>query len=195
MPAVVQLPSLREQQRRRFQSGSWHAGSLGSETFVRSFNLLRYCLICSVSLFKAMVRRRSMRECNILGDSAALLHPQTNVVRVAPAPEVCNGDPGASFRSVSANKHELLVRQAPWALAVIEALIMLLLYFIMVPDAVVVRKPLLALNYSFKDSLEDVLMFSLARDLAVVLAYAFGAGAHYHRWAFSIAGSTCAGND
>ena len=35
---------------------SWHAGPLGSETFVRSFNFLRYCLICSVSLFKAMVR-------------------------------------------------------------------------------------------------------------------------------------------
>jgi hypothetical protein len=58
---------------------------------------------------------------------------------------------------------------------------MLLLYFVMVPDAVVVRKPRSALHYSFEGSLEDVLLFSLARDLAVILAYAFGAGAKYHR--------------
>ena len=106
-----------------------------------------------------------------------------------PALESCNSDLGASFRSVDAYKYALLVRQAPWALAVFEALIMLLLYFVMVQDAILVRKPRLALHYSFKDSLEDVLMFSVARDLAVVLAYAFGAGAHYHRWAFPGAGS------
>ena len=58
---------------------------------------------------------------------------------------------------------------------------MLLLYFVMVPDAVILRKPQSALHYSFKESLEDVLLFSLARDMAVILAYAFGAGAKYHR--------------
>ena len=79
--------------------------------------------------------------------------------------------------------HTLPTAQAPWALAVVEATLMSLLYFLMVPDAVLVRKPWFALHYSFKHSLEDVLLFSLARDLAVILAYACGAGAKYHRWA------------
>ncbi len=79
----------------------------------------------------------------------------------------------------------LLIAQAPWALAVVEAILMSLLYFVMVPDAIVIRKPWFALHYAFKHSLEDVLLFSLARDLAVILAYACGAGAKYHRWAVS----------
>ena len=82
--------------------------------------------------------------------------------------------------------HTLLFAQAPWALAVVEAILMSLLYFTTVPDALVVRKPWFALHYAFKHSLEDVLLFSLARDLAVILAYACGAGAKYHRWAMNL---------
>ena len=69
------------------------------------------------------------------------------------------------------NNHALSVPQAPWALAVFEAALMLLLYFTIVSDAIIVRKPILAVHYSFKHSLEDVLLFSVARDVAVILAY------------------------
>ena len=61
-----------------------------------------------------------------------------------------------------------------------EAVLMLLLYFVMDPDAVIAHMRRVAWHYSFHHSLEDVLMFSLARDLAVILAYALG-GAKYHR--------------
>jgi len=91
----------------------------------------------------------------------------------------------ATFESI-ADVYTLLLAQAPWALAVVEAILMSLSYFVMVPDALLVRKPWFALHYSFKHSVEDVLLFSLARDLAVILAYACGAGANYHRWAISL---------
>ena len=53
---LLQLPSMRERHRRRGRSSSWGGSLWGSETLVRSVRFMRYCLICSASLFKAMVR-------------------------------------------------------------------------------------------------------------------------------------------
>ena len=48
---------MRERQRKRGRGGGWGGNPLASETFVRGVRFMRYCLICSVSLFKAMVCR------------------------------------------------------------------------------------------------------------------------------------------
>lgn len=58
---------------------------------------------------------------------------------------------------------------------------MLLLYFVAVPGALVVRRPLLAFHYAFARSLEDVVALSLLRAAAVTLAYWSGAGAKRHK--------------
>ena len=73
--------------------------------------------------------------------------------------------------------------QAPFGLAMTEAAVMLLLYFVAVPGALVVRRPLLAFHYAFARSLEDVVALSLLRAAAVTFAYWSGAGAKRHRCA------------
>ncbi len=73
--------------------------------------------------------------------------------------------------------------QAPWGLAVTEVTTLLLLYFVAVPSAVIVRQPLARYHYAFDRSLEDVVALSLARGLAVTIAYFSGAGAKHHRCA------------
>jgi hypothetical protein len=71
--------------------------------------------------------------------------------------------------------------QAPWGLAVAEVTAMLLLYFVAVPSALLVRQRLSTYRYGFDHSLEDVVVLSLARGLAVTIAYFTGAGAKHHR--------------
>ena len=71
--------------------------------------------------------------------------------------------------------------QAPWALAACEVVVMTVLYFGLVPGARMGRRPLPGFHYSFHHSVEDVLLFTYLRGLVVVTAYAFGAGAKYHR--------------
>lgn len=61
---------------------------------------------------------------------------------------------------------------------------MLLLYFIAVPNALLVRQRLSRYSYGFDHSLEDVVFLSLARGAAVTVAYFTGAGAKHHRWDF-----------
>lgn len=58
---------------------------------------------------------------------------------------------------------------------------MLLLYFVAVPSALLVRQSLTAYRYGFARSLEDAVALSLARGLAVTVAYFTGAGAKHHR--------------
>jgi hypothetical protein len=72
--------------------------------------------------------------------------------------------------------------QAPWGLAMAEVAAMLLLYFIAVPNALLVRQRLSRYSYGFDHSLEDVVFLSLARGAAVTAAYFTGAGAKHHRW-------------
>jgi len=79
--------------------------------------------------------------------------------------------------------HLLLRPQAPWGLATAEVASMLLLYFVVVPGALLVRRPADGWRYAFDRSLEDVVALSLARGLAVTVSYFSGAGAKHHRWA------------
>lgn len=72
--------------------------------------------------------------------------------------------------------------QAPWGLATAEVAAMLLLYFVAVPSALLVRRSVTAYSYGFNRCLEDVVALSLARGLAVTVAYFTGAGAKHHRW-------------
>lgn len=58
---------------------------------------------------------------------------------------------------------------------------MTLLYFGVVPGALLVRRPLWSFHYSFKVSLEDLLLLTYLRGFVVVAAYTFGAGAKHHR--------------
>lgn len=58
---------------------------------------------------------------------------------------------------------------------------MLLMYFVAVPGALVVRRPLPGFRYAFARSLEDVVALSLLRAGAVTLAYWSGAGAKRHK--------------
>ena len=58
---------------------------------------------------------------------------------------------------------------------------MLLLYFAAVPSALLVRQSVSGWHYAFDRSLEDVVALSLARGLAVTVAYFSGAGAKHHR--------------
>lgn len=70
--------------------------------------------------------------------------------------------------------------QAPPALALWEALTLLLIYLLAVPNAYPtrVRRPA---PWSFAGSSEDVLLLSLLRSLAVVAAHALGAGPRLQR--------------
>lgn len=63
---------------------------------------------------------------------------------------------------------------------------MTLLYFGVVPGALLVRRPLLGFHYSFRESLEDLLLLTYLRGFVVVTAYTFGAGAKHHRWADTV---------
>mmetsp|Transcript_535 Transcript_535/g.1611 ORF Transcript_535/g.1611 Transcript_535/m.1611 type:complete len:721 (+) Transcript_535:147-2309(+) len=110
------LPSLEKRKKKR--------STYNSESLVRGVRFLRYCLVCSASLFRAM---------------------------------------------------------APFGLAMTEAAVMLLMYFVAVPGALVVRRPLPGFRYAFARSLEDVVALSLLRAGAVTLAYWSGAGAKRHK--------------
>ena len=63
---------------------------------------------------------------------------------------------------------------------------MTLLYFGVVRGALLVRRPLMGFHYSFRDSLEDLLLLTYLRGCVVLAAYTFGAGAKHHRWAFTL---------
>lgn len=69
--------------------------------------------------------------------------------------------------------------QAPPALAAAELLAMLLVYFLAVPNAWPTRVP--RPHYSFGSSADDVVLLSLLRCAAVVLAHAAGAGPRLQR--------------
>lgn len=66
-------------------------------------------------------------------------------------------------------------------MAATEAATVVTLYVLLDPNALVLRAR--GLRYRFRSSLEDVVAFSLARCVAVLLAYGFGAGRKYQRCA------------
>ncbi|KAK9811616.1 hypothetical protein WJX72_007022 [[Myrmecia] bisecta] len=75
----------------------------------------------------------------------------------------------------------LFKAMAPWGFAACEVAVMLLLYSLLIPNALPVRRHISHYRYHFRRSLEDVVAFSILRFLAVVLAYVFGTGRNYHR--------------
>lgn len=66
--------------------------------------------------------------------------------------------------------------QAPPALALTEVITVLVLYFIY---SVPLHGRARGVHYSFRRSLEDVVLLSLLRGVAVILAYLFGSGRKY----------------
>ncbi|KAK9869036.1 hypothetical protein WJX84_005053 [Apatococcus fuscideae] len=94
------------------------------ETVSRAFKHVGFCIVCSISLFRAM---------------------------------------------------------APWALAGLELLTMLLIYGLLIPHALLMRRSMAGYHFSFRRSLEDVLLFSLLRVLAVAIAYCVGSGRQCQR--------------
>ncbi|KAK9831933.1 hypothetical protein WJX81_000861 [Elliptochloris bilobata] len=68
---------------------------------------------------------------------------------------------------------------AACGMAATEAATMVTLYVLLDPNALLLRAR--GLRYSFCSSLEDVVAFSLARCVSVLLAYGFGAGRKYQR--------------
>ena len=71
--------------------------------------------------------------------------------------------------------------QAACGMAATEAATVVTLYVLLDPSALVLRAR--GLRYRFRSSLEDVVALSLARCVAVLLAYGFGAGRKYQRCA------------
>ncbi|KAK9836382.1 hypothetical protein WJX74_000036 [Apatococcus lobatus] len=94
------------------------------ETVSRAFKHIGFCIVCSISLFRAM---------------------------------------------------------APWALAGLELLTMLLIYGLFIPHALLMRRSMAGYHFGFRRSLEDVLLFSLLRVLAVAIAYCVGSGRQCQR--------------
>ncbi|KAL3157447.1 hypothetical protein ABBQ32_011918 [Trebouxia sp. C0010 RCD-2024] len=68
----------------------------------------------------------------------------------------------------------LLKAVAPWALACLEAVSALLTYMLLVPCAIPVRCGLQQFHYALSHSLEDVVLLSLLRAAAIVIAYLCG---------------------
>lgn len=66
------------------------------------------------------------------------------------------------------------VLQAPWGLACLEAGSALLTYMLMVPCAIPVRCGLQQFHYALSHSVEDVVLLSLLRPAAIVVAYLCG---------------------
>jgi hypothetical protein len=79
-----------------------------------------------------------------------------------------------------------VVLQAPWMLSCIEALVVLLIYFLGMPRPQLAHTPQ-RLRFSFTHSLEDVVLLSTARALWLSLAYGLGSSRNFHRY-----GGACA---
>lgn len=154
----LQLPSIKERKRKR--------SVYNSETLVRSVRFLRYCLVCSASLVRAVVRDliSQLQICQVC------LHA------------ICSRNAMGTCAGLRCLLTALSIPQAPWGLAMAEVAAMLLLYFVAVPSALLVRRSVTAYSYGFDRSLEDVVALSLARGLAVTVAYFTGAGAKHHKW-------------
>lgn len=72
--------------------------------------------------------------------------------------------------------------QTPGALALIECGVMLLLYFLLLPNALFLHQPWATYSYSFPRSVEDVILFSLLRCLVIFVAYTRLWFYHTTRW-------------
>lgn len=81
----------------------------------------------------------------------------------------------------SLHVHGLRV-QTPGALALTESGVMLLLYFLLLPNALFLHQPWATYTYSFLSSVEDVVLFSLLRCLIIVMAYTMVCSDHMTRW-------------
>lgn len=65
--------------------------------------------------------------------------------------------------------------QAPWGLALLEAVVMTLLYWGLLSSACFWQY-IQEYHYNFSESLEDIVLLSYLRFLAVLLAYLLGSG-------------------
>lgn len=63
-----------------------------------------------------------------------------------------------------------------------EAVTVLLIYFLAVPDALITHKPLSSYHYEFDASCEDIVALSLLRSAVVLVAYLLGSGPQYQRY-------------
>lgn len=83
--------------------------------------------------------------------------------------------PSKVTKSVSLPVMFSVCEKAPWGLALLEAVVMTLLYWILFSS----DKPwrhIKEFHYSFSCSLEDIVLLSYLRFLAVLLAYLLGTG-------------------
>ena len=64
--------------------------------------------------------------------------------------------------------------QAPWGLALLEAGSALLTYTLLVPNAIPLRSGMHQFHYALGHSLEDVVLLSLLRAVAIVVSYLCG---------------------
>ncbi len=58
---------------------------------------------------------------------------------------------------------------------------MLLIYGLFIPHALLMRRSMAGYRFAFRHNLEDVLLFSLFRVLAVAIAYCVGSGRQCQR--------------
>lgn len=84
---------------------------------------------------------------------------------------VCMTPSGMHVVSFKCADGACLLLQAPWGLALLEAVFALLTYSLLVPCAVPIRCSAQKFHFSLNHSLEDVMLLSVLRAVAVLLSY------------------------